>query len=683
MKRIIQHLCRLVSSESAEGMTDEQLLECFTAQQDEGAFAALLRRHGPMVLAACRRVLGDADDAFQATFLILIRKARSIGRPERLGNWLYGVAHRTALDARANRARRQARERQVAEMPAAEAPVDAVWQDLRPILDDELSRLPEKYRAPLVACYLQGKTKEEAARQLGWPEGTVSGRLARAKELVRSRLARRGLALTPAVVAAMLSTNAAPAAVPAALFDATLRVGILFAAGQGAAAGALSVQVTALTARVLRTMSLIRLKTAATILLATSLLVTGAGVLAYHTLAPKRDSGEQPGAQVERDAAWVEGRIQAWQPTEAERRFDEIGWSTTLLAAERLAKEHNRPVFLFVHNGSVVNARCDGTSTTMRAGPLTNPRVIDLLNRYFVPVYISNDEYHGKEFTQPGYTREGSAAPEEKREFKRIFEEAQQAKLNLRLTPVYVLSPEGRPIDTLRVAPAEKVENLARFLERTIEKLKPEEGKPVVAPIPQFAPPKAAPDALVLHLTARYLNRKGNEDVPFAPEEKGLGLTGDSWRALPSEEWIVFDRSECARLLPSGTVSAGTTWQIEKELSTRLLTNFYPQTANTDVARNVVVNQGLNARVISIQGDVARAWVGGTLTMKHYFGKTEDGNVVQAGIAGFIDFDPAHKRILRMRLVTDRASYGGGRKDKGEVTYDPPVPFGVAVRSIP
>ena len=678
MKRIIQHLFRLVSSEQAEGEPDRDLLERFATQHEEAAFAALLRRHGPMVLAVCRRVLGDAndaEDAFQATFLILIRKASSISRPERLGNWLYGVAYRTALDARGNRARRQARERQVAEMPAAEVADDPVWQDLRPILDEELNRLPEKYRAPLVFCYLEGKTKEETAKQLGWPEGTVSGRLARAKEMVRSRLARRGLALTPAVLLATLTGNAAPAAVPAPLLDATLRVGLLFAAGQGATAGALSGSVAALTERVLHGMSLGKLKTAAAILLTVAALATGAGVLAFQSFTANRASPSQPAP---RDDAWVESRVQAWQPTKAERRFDDIGWVRTIREAERLAALHGRPVFLFVYDGSVANARCGGAASTLRAGPLSNDRVIDLLNRYFVPVCIASQDYHGEEFPHPLYPREGAAPPEEKRAWKRIYDEAQKAKLNLRATQVYVLSPEGRPIDALRLVPSEKVEKLLPLLERTVAKLQPAEGQPVVTPIPQFAPPQAADDALVLHVTARYLNRKDGEEVPFTPAEKGLGLTGDSWRALPAEDWVVFDRAECARLLPSGGVRPGLTWELDRELTARLLTHCYPQTPNTDVARNVFHRQGLTARITSVQGNTARAWLEGSLVMQHDFAKDADDNLVRATLVGFIDFEPGQRRIRTFRLVTDQATYGGG-----QVGYETPVPIGVAVRSLP
>jgi RNA polymerase sigma factor (sigma-70 family) len=683
MKRIIQHLFRLVSSEQVEGEPDRELLERFAAQHDEAAFAALLRRHGPMVLAVCRRVLGnanDAEDAFQATFLILIRKANAIGRPERLGNWLYGVAYRTALDARGNRARRQTRERQVVEMPAAEVPGDPVWQDLRSILDEELNRLPEKYRAPLVFCYLEGKTKDETARQLGWPEGTVSGRLARAKEMVRSRLERRGLALTSAVLGAALTGNAAPAAVPASLLDATIRVGLLFAAGQGATAGALAAPVSLLTERVLRTMSLGKLKTAAAVLLTVTVLATSAGVLAFQSFTANRS---RPAVTASHDDTWVESRVQAWQPTPAERRFDEIGWVRTVREAERLAAAHGRPVFLFVYDGSVANARCGGAASTLRAGPLSNDRVISLLNRYFVPICIASQDYQGEDFPQPAYPTVGAAPPEEQRAWKRIYDEAQKAKLNLRATQVYVLSPDGRPIDALRLVPSEKVENLLPFLERTVAKLQPAAGQPVISPVPQFAPPKAAADALVLHVTARYLNRKGGEEVPFAPEERGLGVTGDSWRALPAEDWVVFDRADWTKLLPGGAPRPGLTWEIDREWTARLLTHFYPQTANTDVSRNVFLRQGLTARITSVQGNLARAYIEGSLVMQHDFAREADDNLVRATLVGFMDFEPGLERIRAFRLVTDQATYGGGRKDKGQVGYDPPVPIGVAVRSLP
>src|SRR5438067_7096191 len=204
-------------SQPADG-SDAHLLGRFVQHRDEEAFATLMGRHGPMVLGICRRVLRDQQDAgdvFQATFLVLVRKAASLGRPESLGNWLYGVAYRIALQARAGAARWRALERQVANVPAPEPVDEKVWDELRPLLDEEINRLPEKYRAPVVLCYLEGKTYAEAARLLGWTKGTVSGRLARARDLLRPRLARRGLALAAGGVAVLLAQHgAAPASAP-------------------------------------------------------------------------------------------------------------------------------------------------------------------------------------------------------------------------------------------------------------------------------------------------------------------------------------------------------------------------------------------------------------------------------------------------------------------------------------
>jgi RNA polymerase sigma-70 factor (ECF subfamily) len=176
------------------GGSDRELLERFARGQDEEAFEALVQRHGPLVLGVCRRVLRDwedAQDAFQATFFVLARKAGSLAKPEALGNWLYGVAYRTAVKAKARAARRRECERQAGRATPNPASEEA-RRDLCEVLGEELSRLPEKYRAPLVHCYLEGKTNQEAARELGCPLGSMSGRLARGRELLRERLAAPG-----------------------------------------------------------------------------------------------------------------------------------------------------------------------------------------------------------------------------------------------------------------------------------------------------------------------------------------------------------------------------------------------------------------------------------------------------------------------------------------------------------
>src|SRR5438270_3453540 len=232
---------RFIRRVSAAHLADGDLLRRFTIGRDQAAFAELVRRHGPMVLGVCRRVAGDghdAEDAFQAAFLVLARKAGAVGEPGRLGNWLYGVACRTALRARAAAARRRKREGPLVDVPATDRPCPAEAADLRRVLDEEIARLPDRFRAPVVLCYLEGRTNAEAARLLGCPTGTVLSRLATARAKLRARLTRRGVALGVAgLTAAALAEGAAPAAVSPALVESTARSAPAFGAG-GTAAGA-------------------------------------------------------------------------------------------------------------------------------------------------------------------------------------------------------------------------------------------------------------------------------------------------------------------------------------------------------------------------------------------------------------------------------------------------------------
>jgi RNA polymerase sigma factor (sigma-70 family) len=289
LNQVLEHLRRAFPVE--RGLTDGQLLRRFVATRDEAAFATLLHRHGSMVLGVCRRILRhaqDAEDAFQATFLVLARKASAVRRGA-LASWLYAVAYRTALQARARRSRRQAHERQVGPMPHPEV-MPSQAQDWRPVLDRELGRLGEDQRAVLVLCDLEGRSRKEAAHLLGLPEGTLSSRLARARQVLARRLGRQGVSLPAGALVAALAEGAS-AAVPARLAATTVRAAVMLAAGRAAAAPA-----AALMREVLKAMLLTKLKlVVAAVLVAGAL---GAGGLVYRAAA-QPPAPKQPLSEVE------------------------------------------------------------------------------------------------------------------------------------------------------------------------------------------------------------------------------------------------------------------------------------------------------------------------------------------------------------------------------------------------
>jgi RNA polymerase sigma factor (sigma-70 family) len=238
-----------------------------------------------------------AEDAFQATFLVLARKAGSLRQAERLAQWLHGVAARTAAKARVEAVRRRAHERQAARTQAVDPVNDLVWRDLRQVLDEEVSRLPARYRVPFVLCYLEGKTNAEAARLLGCPRGTIATRLARARERLRSRLARRGLAAASGALAAALSQNTAQAAVPAALTCSTAEAVCRIAAGK-AAAGLASAYAVALAKGVLNAMCTSHMKIGVSVFVAVAIGAAGVGLLAHQATAGAGKGGTaQPAAK--------------------------------------------------------------------------------------------------------------------------------------------------------------------------------------------------------------------------------------------------------------------------------------------------------------------------------------------------------------------------------------------------
>jgi RNA polymerase sigma factor (sigma-70 family) len=258
---ILQPICRSALLREGEEQTDGQLLERCAGGQDRVALEILVRRHAPMVWGVCRRTLAshhEAEDAFQATFLVLLRKATSLRSGELLGNWLYRVAYQTACKARQRARKRSSREKQVATMPEPPSHPhdDACGPELRVLLDEELNRLPEKYRLAIVLCDVEGRSRPDVARQLRLPEGTVGSRLARGRTLLARRLSRRGLIVSATTLAALWSQQAALGAVPAALLTKTIDAAKLLAAGKTVTAGMISAEVSPLAEDVLHAMTI-------------------------------------------------------------------------------------------------------------------------------------------------------------------------------------------------------------------------------------------------------------------------------------------------------------------------------------------------------------------------------------------------------------------------------------------
>jgi RNA polymerase sigma factor (sigma-70 family) len=288
----LQHLREVLRAEEKNEFSDGHLLRQYLDRQDEKAFAEILCRHGPMVMGVCRRVLGnqDSEDVFQTTFLLLVQKGRSIARQGSVASWLHGVAYRCALKARALAARR--REREMVDVRAPEAGgQELLWRDLRAVLDQEMDQLPAKYRTPLLLCCLEGKTFQEVSQELGWSLGTVATRVARAKNLLRGRLTRRGVTLAGVAGVSFLPVEVTAATVPTALAAVTQKTAGAIAAGS--MVEALGPRITLLTKEVQKAMFCKTIRKGLTVVLALGLIAVGLAVALPPTLAALVD-GSQP-----------------------------------------------------------------------------------------------------------------------------------------------------------------------------------------------------------------------------------------------------------------------------------------------------------------------------------------------------------------------------------------------------
>jgi RNA polymerase sigma factor (sigma-70 family) len=305
-KTLRRYLHTLIAGHNAEGTSDQVLLEQFVSRRDEGAFAALLERHGSMVFGVCWRILHDehlAEDAFQATFLVLARKASSICKQHSIASWLHGVALRVARKANAEAMHLKQPDARNTGALAPDPQAEVSWHEMQEILDEELEQLPDRYRLPLVLCYLEGRTRDEAAVQLGWTQGKLKGLLERGRDRLRSRLIRRGVTPSAAVSASLLAGTSSSAMVPPNLTVSTVEAAVRFAAGNTLTACGISATAASLTEGCLTIMSLTRIKTPITItLLLLGTLALGYGVLASSHPDSKAGGGVGPVAPKEEKA---------------------------------------------------------------------------------------------------------------------------------------------------------------------------------------------------------------------------------------------------------------------------------------------------------------------------------------------------------------------------------------------
>jgi hypothetical protein len=252
-----------------------------------------------------------------------------------------------------------------------------------------------------------------------------------------------------------------------------------------------------------------------------------------------------------------------------------------------------------------------------------------------VPVYTSNEDYRG----------DGAAPPEERAAYEKIYRAALAAKMSTGTVHAYVLSADGRPVDSLHVAEAARDDNVLKMLRRAVETFNTPPGEALVKPRVQSAAPKPPDGAIVLHLTARA---------------EGTNPSDNSWHAYPSEDWIVLSESDQAKLLPprdSAVPAVGSTWEVDRDVAVKVLTHFYPQTENNDVRKNKIERAKLKATVVSVEGGVARGRLDGDLRMRHPFYHEDTPDMVDATVVGYLDFEPGAGKVQTLKLATDRATY--------------------------
>jgi len=581
---------------------DGALLRAFSERGDRQAMNVLLARHADAayrVALRCCRNAADAEDAVQTAFIEVLRRAGQYRGESAVRAWMFGFVVNACRHKAREEGRRAAREEK-ASVTGELAAEDRALQDA---VRSAVRELPEHYRLPVWLHYCEGLSSPEVADALSLSENTVRSQLTRGVEELRLALANSGLAVTAVAVVGALASAAIEAA-PASLTSSLS--GLATSAAPVAKAGFLA-------------------KVGAGTMAAAAILSTAAALWSGGV----SDDVRPP------EFARVDEKIREWQPRPEERRFDEIGWAKNIPEAIRLARESGRGVFIVAHVGHLNTGRTDGGSMSFRGGPLSDPQVRTLLNARFVPVYASTQD-------------------KSDRELSRIARESLKAGFGAGTEHLYFLNSEGRVIDSLHICTVKTPDLIAKLEQHAMG----EAGGPLSPPVPQAAAP--AKNARLLHVTSRYLDRKG---------EVEHGQT--SYHAFPAEEWVELSASDEAALVPVSDAPLNAAWSVDLAVAARLLSRIYPLTANMiDPEKNLIHAAGLTATVVAGRRDIAWIRLDGRVSIDHPFFSDRDHRDVESGVTGYVEYNRAEKKIRTLRLITDRAVYG--REN-----------FAVAVRSVP
>jgi RNA polymerase sigma-70 factor (ECF subfamily) len=590
---------------------DLALLRGFVERGDRAALGTLFSRHADtayrFALRLCRNT-ADAEDVLQSAFLEVFRRASAFRGGSSVRTWILGFVLNLSRNKAREEARRKVRQERTAAGALSASPGPAVDPEIAARVRRAVDELPDHYRAPVWLHYGEGLSPAEVAAVLDLSSDTVRKQLSRGIDQLRADLLPYGAALSVAAILPTLAVETAPPSVAASV-AAMAPVALPAAASGVGVASKLAATVTAVVA----------LATSATFLW------WGGG------------EDERP-----RDMAEIERRVREWQPTPEERRFDEIGWVGTIAGSLRLARESGRPVFLLTQSGRINLGRSDGGSQFVRARALSDPRVIELLNSCFVPTYISNADYGDL----------GGASPEEKKLAMRIWAAAEQAKLPWGMDCIYLLEPaDGRVRDTL---PLSKASPDATWQWLKANRRTPP-GAPVVKPSRQSVPPSAPPGALVLHLTARYLDAEGRV------ETRRL-----DFHEVPGEDWIVLSPEEARQFAPR----PGESRALGAELAERLLTCAHPSDISVDIdpdGRNRIAVAEVT--VTRVSRSFVR--VEGRLEMRRTFAQLTPSSerTVTALLKGYVELEAGGSRIRSLRMATLSAVCGEHK-------------YGVAIRSL-